>query len=329
MNKKKTALPRFRGADFSYRYFHQCFIIAFTVIAIVIMSIISDSFRTVYNYGNLMCSAYALMMVAFGQFLVILTGGIDISVGMMVSLTNCLSVYIMTAMPTATGAMLAVIITLVAGLLCGMLNGLFVAKFRLPAIIVTIATSTIFKGIALILMPTPGGTVHSAYKSFFNWKLAKAVPMSFFLAVIFIVLLVFLTNKTSFGKSLRAVGGNESAAYGTGVNVPKIKFLAYTLCGFLCAVGGLYLSARTSSGDTSIGNTYTVYSISATVVGGTLMTGAVGEAYGTACGAIIIYLVNSVLNMLNISTYYQYACQGAVLIFALMVGSYETRHRER
>ena len=331
MNKsaKKDMVPRLRGADFSYRYFHQCFIIALTVLAIVVMSIVSESFRTIYNYGNLINSAYALMMVAFGQFLVILTGGIDISTGMIVSLANCLSAYIMTMIPTGAGAVLAVIATLAAGGPCGMLNGVFVARFRLPAIIVTIATSAIFKGISLILMPAPGGNVHSGFKKIFNWKAGNVVPLSFFLAAIFIVLLVFLTNKTSFGKCLRAIGGNESAAFGTGVNVAKVKFLTYTLCGILSAFGGLYMTARTSCGDANIGNNYTVYSISATVVGGTLMTGAVGEAYGTACGAIIIYLINSILNMLSVSTYYQYACQGAVLIFALMVGSYETRRRQR
>ena len=98
------------------------------------------------------------------------------------------------------------------------------------------------------------------------------------------------------------------------------------LCSMLCALGGVYLSCRTSNA-TAVPNSYTVYSISATVVGGTLMTGAVGQAYGTACGALIIFLVNSVINMLDIPTSYQYACQGAILIFALMIGSIETRRR--
>ena len=325
---KPNISTRLRGADFSYRYFHQCFIVGFMILAIVVMSIISDSFRTAYNYGNLMNSCFALMMAAFGQFLVILTAGIDISVGSMVTLGNCMSAFIMTKMPTGAGAILAVVVTIATGLLCGCLNGLFVAKFRLPAIIVTIATSSIFQGIALVLMPDPGGTIHAVYSKVLTWKAGKLVPMSFFLAVIAIVVLVILTNKTSFGKSLRAIGGNESAAFGTGVKVEKTKFMAYVLCGLFSVLGGMYLTARTSCGDANIGNTYTVYSISATVVGGTLMTGAVGEAYGTACGAVIIYLVNSILNMLDVSTFYQYACQGAVLIFALMVGSFETRRRD-
>lgn len=327
MKDKNGISFRLRGADFSYRYFHQCFIIGFVIVVIAVMSVVSESFRTAYNYGNLMNSCFALMLAAFGQFLVILTGDIDISVGSMVALGNCLSAYIMTIMPTGTGAVLAVLATLVTGLLCGALNGVFVARFRLPAIIVTIASSAIFKGIALVLMPEPGGTVHGGFSKALTWKAARLIPMSFFLMVICITVLVILTNRTSFGKSLRAVGGNESAAFGTGVRVGKIRFTVYLLSGLFCAMSGLYLSARTSCGDANIGNTYTVYSISATVVGGTLMTGAVGEAYGTACGALVIYLINSILNMLDVSTFYQYACQGAVLIFALMIGSFETRRR--
>jgi ribose transport system permease protein len=124
------------------------------------------------------------------------------------------------------------------------------------------------------------------------------------------------------------VGGNESAAFGSGIKVARVKFTAYVLSALLAALAGLYLSARTSSGDPNIGSSYTIYSISATVVGGTMMTGAVGQAYGTACGAVIIFLINNILNMLDVSAFYQYAIQGAVLIFALMVGSLETR-RER
>ncbi len=327
--EKKIKAPRLRGKDFSYRYFHQCFIVAFTIAIILVMSIVNESFRTIYNYGNVMNGAFALMLAAFGQMLVILTGGIDISVGSMVTLGNCFCVYIMTQMQSVNGAILAIALTILVGLAAGALNGLFVAVFRLPAIIVTIATSAIFQGVALVLMPIPGGVVESSVAKALTQRLWRTVPMSFIFAVIAVVILALVTNKTSFGYALRAIGGSESAAYATGVKVTRTKLITYMLSGLFCALGGIYLSCRTASGDSSIGNTYTVYSISATVVGGTLMTGAVGQAYGTACGALIIYLVNNIINMLGISTHYQYACQGAILIFALMIGSFETRTRER
>lgn len=327
--RKTTNVPRLKGADFSYRYFHQIFIAAFALLVILVMCIVSESFRSIYNLGNLMNNSFALILAGLGQMLVILTAGIDISVGGMLTLGNCMSVFIMTRMPTTTGMILAILGTIATGLVCGAINGFFIAKLRLPAIIVTIATNSLFQGIALVLVTEPGGNVVQGLKTFFNFRLFKAIPTSFFLAVLVIGAVLVLTNKTRFGRALRAIGGNESAAFGSGVNVEKTKFWAYTLCGLLSALAGLYLAARTSCGDPNIGNNYSVYSISATVVGGTMMTGAVGQAYGTAIGAIVIFLINNVLNMLDVGTSWQSACQGMVLIVSLMIASLETRHRNK
>lgn len=328
MPNKRIRVPRLRGADYTYRYFHQWFIVVFMVLAITVMCLASSSFRSAYNLGNLMNTCFPLILAALGQFLVILTAGIDLSVGSMLTLGNCLSVYIMTRIPTVPGLLLALAATVVCGLVCGAVNGLFIAKFRLPAIIVTIATAAVFQGTALVLLPDPGGSIVPALKTFLKWKAFGLIPVTFFLTMLAIVLILLLTNRTPLGRALRAVGGNESAAFGSGIKVARVKFTAYVLSALLAALAGLYLSARTSSGDPNIGSSYTIYSISATVVGGTMMTGAVGQAYGTACGAIIIFLINNILNMLDVSAFYQYAIQGAVLIFALMVGSLETR-RER
>lgn len=328
MKEKSTvSVPRLRGADYTYRYFHQWFIAIFTVLAIAVMCCVSESFRSAYNLGNLMNTCFPLILAALGQFIIILTSGIDLSIGSILTLGNCVSVYFMTKYQTGTGLALAIIMTVLVGLACGAINGLFVAKFRLPSIIVTIATSAVFQGMALVVMPEPGGTVSQALKTVLKWKAFKLIPLTFFLAVLAVALLLILTNKTSFGRSLRAIGGNESAAYGSGIRVERTKFLAYVLAGLLAALSGLYLSARTSTGDPNIGNNYTIYSISATVVGGTMMSGAVGQSYGTAFGAVIIFLVNNVLNMLDVSAYYQYMVQGAVLVFALIVGSFESRRK--
>lgn len=329
MRKQANAVPRLKGADFSYRYFHQLFIVAFMLVAMIIMCIVSESFRSVYNLGNLMNNSFALILAGLGQFVVILTAGIDISVGGMLTLGNCMAVFVMTRMPTTGGMILAIVATVLTGIVCGAINGFCVSRLRLPAIIVTIATNSLFQGIALVLVTEPGGTVVKALSNFFKFRLFNAIPTSFFLAILVVVIMLVVTNKTRFGRALRAVGGNESAAFGTGVNVERTKFMAYVICGLLSALAGLYLAARTNCGDPNIGNNYTVYSISATVVGGTMMTGAVGQSYGTAVGAIIIFLINNVLNMLNVGTSYQSACQGAVLIISLMIASLEVRHRSK
>lgn len=324
MNNKYMKNTRLRGADFSYRYFHLCVIFIFLLVFVSIIGFTVESFASAYNIRNIIESAFPLMMVAFGQMLVILTGGIDLSVGGMLTLGNCICVAIMTRIEGPFGVFIAVVTTIIACMLCGAFNGLFIAKARLPAIIVTIASSTIFEGLALLVMPLPGGKVNAGFAKLLNGKFFK-LPVAFYIAVIFVILMTLLTNKTPFGKAIRAIGGNESAAYGTGVPVAKTKFYTYVLAGFFCAIGGLYLSARMYSADPNIGTTYSVYSITATVVGGTLMTGAIGEAIGTVCGVFIIYIINNVLNLMGVYTYYQYAFQGLVLIFALVIGSLESK----
>lgn len=322
MNKLKM-----RGADFKYRHFHQCFIWGLLITVIVIMSIVVENFATAYNFRNLFETAFTLLAVSMGQLLVILTGGIDLSISGMVSMANCVSIAIMTKMEGGPGVAAALIATFAACLLGGALNGFCVAKLRLPAIIVTIATCSVFNGISLLVMEIPGGSVNYGFADFINYKI-MGFPVSFFIAVLFIAFTVILTTKAPLGKALRAVGGNESAAFGTGVNVVKTKFMAYLLSGFFCAIGGIFLGVRLYSADPNIGTTYAVYSITATVVGGTLMSGAVGEAMGTVAGVFIIYIINNILNLLGVDSYYQYACQGLVLIFALMIGCLEAKHRK-
>lgn len=318
---------KMKGADFKYRYFHECFIWLLLVLAILITGFALESFATPYNFKNLFETAFTLLAVSMGQLLVLLTGGIDLSVSGMVSMANCISIAVMTNVEGGMGVALALIVTFLACILGGALNGFCVAKLRLPAIIVTIATCAIFNGISLLVMKIPGGSVNYGFASFINHKIC-GFPVSFFIALIFISVTVILTNKTAFGKALRAVGGNESAAFGTGVNVAKTKFIAYVLSGVFCAIGGIYLGVRLYSADPNIGTTYAVYSITATVVGGTLMSGAIGEALGTVAGVFIIYIINNVLNLIGVDSYYQYACQGLVLIFALMIGCLEAKHRK-
>jgi len=326
MNKCKSLYNKFRNPNLQYRYSHVFLIYIFLFVFIVVMSIANEYFRDANNFRNIMDSSFPLMMAAFGQMIVILTGGIDLSIGGMITLANCLSVTIMTQMEGVGGALFAILATIVACSLCGAINGLFITKGRLPAIIVTIATEIIFNGIALFLMPAPGGAVNKEFAKFIGARYL-GLPVSFFIMIILVILVRILTNRMPYGRALRAVGGNESAAYSTGISVWKVKFKAYVLAGFFCAIGGIYLSARMYSADPQIGTTYSMNSITASVVGGTLMTGAIGDVLGTVVGVFIIFIIYNVLNLLGVSSYYQYIAQGIILIFALIISSFESRHR--
>lgn len=313
---KKLANPNFR-----YRYWHLMMIYTILFVFIIASSIASPDFFMPYNLKNLINSAFPLMMVAFGQSLIILTGGIDLSVGGIVSLSNTVAIVLMTRMESGLGAFIAVLITLLVGTACGALNGFLVAKGRMSPIIVTIATSVIFGGLALFVLPVPGGMVNLGLVEILAGGDIFGIPFSAFYLIIAIIAIRLLTNNTNFGNGLRAIGGNEGAAFSTGVKVAAIKIKAYALTGLLSAIAGIFLTTIMYSGDPNIGATHAMYSITAAVVGGILMSGAVGDILGTVAGVIIIYMINNMLNLVGVSSYYQYVFQGGFLIVALIISS--------
>lgn len=295
---------------------------AFLIILMVIVSLFSESFFTERNLKNLMLSAFPLLLVALGQTLVILTGGIDLSLGAIVSVTNVLCVTLMNT-ESSLGWIPAIFAAVAAGFVCGSFNGLVITKGRLAPIIVTLATTAIYEGIALFIMAKPGGEVHSAFRKFMTRGLEGYFPLLLFLFVLAFVWI--MTNRSAYGRVLRAIGGNEGAAYSTGVRVERVKFMAYAMAGVLSAIAGVFLSARMNSGDATVGNSFSMNAITATVVGGTAMTGAVGDPLGTVAGVFIITIINNMLNLFGVSSFYQYICQGVILIIALSLSALRKR----
>ena len=314
-------LTKLINPNFRYRYWHLMMIYLFFILFIVVSAIISPQFFTAYNLKNIVNSSFPLMMVAFGQSLIILTGGIDLSVGGIVSLSNVVAVVLMTRMEGGLGAVVAIIVTLIVGLLCGLLNGLLVAKGRMSPIIVTIATSVIFGGAALFVLPVPGGTVNMKVVDILAGNIFGVIPSTALFLVIVLIGMRLLTNSTEFGLGLRAIGGSEGSAFSTGIKVVRTKIIAYVLTGLLCAIAGIFLSTLMYSGDPNIGGSYSMYSITAAVVGGILMSGAVGDVLGTVAGVFIIYMINNMLNLMGVSSYYQYVFQGGFLIVALILSN--------
>jgi ribose transport system permease protein len=318
MMKQKEFFAKVKSPDFRYRYLHVVMIYLFLIVLISVASIINSDFTKVNNLRNILISSFPLMLAAFGQTFVILTGGIDLSIGGIIALSNVTCVTIMTSNEGVGGMVLAILAALAVGILSGALNGIFITKGRLPAIIVTIATTAIFSGIALFILPIPGGSVFAPFGKFLNGNLA-GFPYVIVFLIVFTIILRMVTNKTTFGVSIRAVGGNESAAYSTGITVWKAKLLTYVVCGLLSAMAGIFLAAQMYSGDPTIGRSFSMNSITAAVVGGTVMTGAVGDLLGTITGVLIIYIINNMLNLIGVSSFYQSIFQGLILIIALVI----------
>jgi len=263
-----------------------------------------------------------LALVAMAQTVVVLTSGIDLSVGMVFVLTNCLASALVVGSPAATA--LGVAAVLFTGLLCGVLNGLIVIYGRLQPIVATIATGAIFYGLALVLRPVPGGDVNSDLADALTSQLPGGVPASLVVLLVVVLALWLPFRRSEIGRGVYAVGSSELAAYMSGVPVGRAKFAAYCLSGLLAAMGGLFLTFLTYSGEASAanGNTYTLYSIAAVVLGGVSLFGGSGSAIGAIFGALAFRTIGDLLFVFDLDPLWQPLFQGIILLAAVCLGSF-------
>jgi len=263
-----------------------------------------------------------LAFVAMAQTLVVITSGIDLSVGMIFILTNCLASWIVVGTPLQTG--LGVVAVLLAGALCGAINGAIVIFGRLQPIVTTIATGAIYFGIALALRPFPGGSVNPDLADLLTGKVFDTVPASLVvLAAVVLVVWVPFSRSVS-GRAAYAVGSSDVAAFMSGVPIRRAKFLAYTLSGLLAAIGGLFLTFFTYTGEASSagGNTYTLFSIAAVVLGGVSLFGGSGSAIGAIFGALAFRTIGDLLFVFDFDPLWQPLFQGAVLMLSVSLGAF-------
>lgn len=262
-----------------------------------------------------------LAIVAMAQTLVVLTSGIDLSVGMVLVLTNCLASTIVVGSPLQVA--LGVVGVLATGAVCGALNAVIVIYGRLQPIVTTIATSAIFYGAALALRRVPGGDIDATLADALTGKVFDLVPASLVLLLGLVVLVWLPYRRSELGRATYAIGSAEVAAYMSGVPIQRAKFAAYTLSGLLAAVAGLFVTCVTSSGEASAanGNTYTLYSIGAVVLGGVSLFGGSGSAVGAIFGALMFRTIGDLLFVFNLDPLWQPLFQGLVLAAAVCLGA--------
>ncbi|MGO4439495.1 ABC transporter permease [Rhizobium sp. RAF56] len=261
-------------------------------------------------------------LVAVAQTLVVITAGIDLSVGMVFILTNCLASWLVVGSPLETT--MGVIAVLATGLLCGALNGAIVIYGRLQPIIATIATGAIFFGVALLLRPTPGGSVNEDLADALTGRMFDVVPASL-VALAATVLLIWVPFRRSvLGRAAYACGSAELAAYMSGVPIRRAKFAAYTLAGLFSALGGLFLTFYTYTGEAAYasGSGYTLWSIAAVVLGGVSLYGGRGSAIGAVFGAFAARTTGDMLFVFNIDPLWQPLLQGVILTAAVSIGAF-------
>lgn len=301
---------------------HVIYIYIFLVLMILVSGILDRDFLSLRNFNNLILSVLPILFVSSAQMLILLMSDIDLSLGSIISLCNVIAVTLMRP-ESPTGYILAITVAMVVGILCGLINGLLVTKLRLPSVIVTIATSSVYGGLALFIHPIPGGKVHNLCSKFIMGRLWFPTPI--ILMIVFILAVYFLSSRATFGMKLRAVGGNSFAAFTTGISIVKIKIITYCLAGFIAGLSAIFLTAQMRCGDATVGNSFTVNSLTVAVVGGTALSGTVGGVSGVVAGSFIIMIINNILNLINISSFYQYVMQGVILIFALAISSRKSK----
>ncbi len=300
---------------------HRGVLLAAVVLAVLFGALISIHPRglsslvvtTAINQG------LALAFAAMAQTLPVLTGGLDLSVGTVLALTNCVASSVVSGSPLQIA--LGIALVLASGLACGLLNGLVVVYGRIQPIIATLATSAVFTGISYIIRPIPGGSVDADLGYMLTGEVFDVVPVSLLL-LLGVVLVVWVPFRNSrLGRGCLAAGSSETAAYMSGLNVDRAKLAAYALSGLLAACGGLFLGLQTLSGDPNTGATYTLRSIAAVVIGGTSLLGGAGGVMGSIIGAYVLRTINDVLFFSGVSPLAQPLFEGLVLLAAIGLGA--------
>ena len=293
----------------------------FLAVMIIFAVLTADRFVTMRNLRNLLSANIGLLLVSYGQLCCVLLGGVDLSTGSVISLTNVICVTLITDSPSTW--VLAGILSLAVGAGIGFVNGLLVTKGNLQPLIATLATQTFFAGVALLIMPNPTGTLPSKLCKFISKGCNYLVPV--LIVLVTTVIMWIVINRRKFGRALLAIGGNEQSARSSGIHVDRVKIKAFMLCGFMAALAGLYISAFTTSGSPIVGDAYTQKSINAAVVGGAALAGGKGSVIGCIAATLILGFISNLLNLKGVSSYYQYVFQGLILIIALSVSAIRSK----
>ena len=307
-------------------------IYAITIIIFTIFSTLQKDFLTPYGLTSIFNQVIVLCIIVFGQTLVIISAGIDLSVGAIVGLTNSLAATVMFPLYQYVGnefycIIITIIIALLVGSFAGLINGVIITYVRLQPIIVTLATSSVILGIALYIRPSPGGKVLPIFTNLFTGRLLNYIPISFIILLVFIFIWI-LFRHLRLSQSIYAIGSSEFSSYTSGINVSRTKILVYVLSGLFSACGGLVLTSQTASGDPVGSGLFTLNSIAAVVLGGAALTGGKGSYLGSVAGAITLSLILGILVFLGISSFLSSAVQGIILILVLSTGLIKSKKRE-
>lgn len=289
----------------------------------VIITLMNPNFLTTNNLLNLLLQVTANGFIAFGMTFVILKGGIDLSVGSILALSSAITAGLIgSGLPVP----LAILVAIALGAVFGMVNGVLISYGKLAPFIVTLATMTIFRGATLVYTngnPITKGLSDTFLFQFLGQGYIVGIPFPVILMLVVFLILYVVLHKTAFGKSVYAIGGNEKAAYISGVKLNKVKIIIYTISGIMASISGLIITSRLSSAQPTAGASYEMDAIAAVVLGGTSLAGGKGRIVGTLIGALIIGVLNNGLNLIGVSAFWQQVVKGIVILIAVLLDRFK------
>jgi ribose transport system permease protein len=310
-----------------------------SIIALLLMcialSLLSDKFLTVDNTWNVMRQISVNVVISVGMTLVILTAGIDLSVGSILALCGVITASLIKFGIELPGINLfieftilgAILVSILAGGVLGWFNGFVITKFKVPPFVATLAMLTIARGLTMLWSKGFPITGLGDDFAFLGTGWFFGVPMPVWISAFVVVIAIVVTNKTKIGRYIYAVGGNEVASLLSGLNIKQIKIFVYTIAGMLAGVGGLIVTSRLDSAQPNAGFGYELDSIAAVVIGGTSLSGGKGTVLGTVQGALIIGVLNNGLVLLNVSPFWQQVIKGLVILLAVIIEKLNSKER--
>ncbi|MFZ7234350.1 ribose ABC transporter permease [Avibacterium avium] len=296
------------------------------IVLIVIVSSINPNFFTMDNLLNILRQTSVNAIIAVGMTFVILTAGIDLSVGSVLALTGAIAASLVNL---DLSIFIVIPLVLLCGTLLGGISGVIIAKGKVQAFIATLVTMTLLRGVTMVY--TDGRPISLGFSdvadqfSFLGTGYLFNIPFPIWLMAIIFLVAWYILKHTPMGRYIYALGGNESATRLSGINVDKVKIFVYAVSGFLATVAGLIVTSRLFSAQPTAGVSYELDAIAAVVVGGTSLMGGKGRIFGTLIGALIIGFLNNALNLLDISSYYQMIAKSIVILAAVLTDHFFSR----
>lgn len=313
-----------RRIDFNQirNWSRQAGVIVSLLLVVGVFSFLNSNFMQHRNIINILQQASINAIVGFGMTVVIITGGIDLSVGSIVALT---SIVMAKFMVSGVSIPLALLSGIILGGLCGALNGILVAKVKLQPFLVTLGTMSLYRGLALICSNgIPIINLPSTFLTNMN-RFNRTIPVPVMIMFLVTIVLTFVLRKTLFGAYVFAMGGNEEATKLSGVNVDKHKIITYTVSGVMCAIAGIIFLGRLAAAEPMAGSGYETDAIAAAAIGGASLAGGKGSIFGTIIGALILSALRNGLTLMNVQAFYQLVAVGVIIIIAITIDRYSDR----